>query len=434
MTNRVKVKKDIFPLVKLLYPLNRSITGEGVRETLRQIQEYIPLRIFEVPSGTNVFDWEVPPEWNVKKAYIENSIGDRVVDFEEHNLHLVSYSKPINKTLTLNELKEHLYSLPEHPDWIPYRTTYYKRDWGFCLTHNRLLSLKEDNYKVVIDSTFEKGSLTYGEFFIQGQSEHEVLFSTHICHPSMCNDNLSGIAVMTMLAKYLNDLYEKNSSRKLFYSYRFIFIPATIGAITWLAKNEEKVKNIKFGLVTSLLGDSGNFTYKKSRRIDTPIDKIVPFVLQNYGKKFEVLEFSPYGYDERQFCSPGFNLPVGRLTRTPNGEFPEYHTSADNLEFISAEKLEEAFDVFVEIIQTIETNKKYLNLNPKCEPQLGKRGLYKSVAGNIKEYELALLWVLNMSDGDNDLVDISIKSGIPFDTISKAASDLLNVNLLKELK
>ncbi len=434
MTEPVAIKKNIFPLVKSLYPLNRSITGNGVRQTLKQIQDYIPLQIFEVPSGTKVFDWEVPPEWNVDNAFIEDSAGNKVVDFKEHNLHLVSYSEPVNKTLTLNELKKHLHSLPGHPDWIPYRTAYYKRDWGFCLTHNRLQALKEGNYKVVIDSSFIEGSLTYGEFYLQGQNSREVLFSTHICHPSMCNDNLSGMAVMTMLAKYLNDLYGKENSAKLSYSYRFIFIPATIGAITWLAKNEDKVKNIKYGLVTSLLGDKGNFTYKKSRRGDSPVDKVVPFVLQNSGKKFEVREFSPYGYDERQFCSPGFNLPVGRLTRTPNGEFPEYHTSADNLEFISSGKLEEAFDVFVKIIDTIEANKKYLNLNPKCEPQLGKRGLYKSVAGNIKEYELALLWVLNLSDGKNDLVDISIKSGIDFKTISKAANDLLNVNLLKEIK
>ncbi len=428
------INNEIFSLMKLLFPFNRSITGNGVRKTLQEIKNYIPLQIIEVPTGTKVFDWEVPPEWNVEDAYIENSRGEKVVDFKKNNLHLVSYSVPVNKILRLNELKKHLFSLPEHPGWIPYRTTYYKRDWGFCMAHNRLLELKEDNYKVVIKSSLENGSLTYGEFFIKGKTQKEVLFSTHICHPSMANDNLSGISVMTMLAKYLYDLYGNDSSGRPQYSYRFLFVPATIGAITWLAQNEDKLANIEFGLVTSLLGDDGNFNYKKSRRGNSPVDKIVPFVLEKKKKKFEVLEFTPYGYDERQFCSPGLNLPVGRLTRTPNGEFPEYHTSADNLEFISPEKLEEAFNLFVGIIKTIEANKKYLNLNPKCEPQLGKRGLYKSVAGNIKEYELALLWVLNMSDGTNDLVDISNKSGIPFDVISKAASDLLNVNLLKELK
>ncbi len=420
--------KDLYDFMKTLFPLNRSITGNGVRQTLRLIKEIIPLEIIEVPSGTKVFDWEIPPEWNVDEAYIENPADERIIDFKKNNLHLVNYSIPVNKTLPLNELKKHLHSLPGKPEWIPYRTTYYKRDWGFCLSHNQLLKMKDGNYKVVIRSSLEKGALTYGELFIKGKSDKEVLFSTHICHPSMANDNLSGISVMTFLAKHLYTL----DSDKLNYSYRFIFIPATIGAITWLARNEKNVNKIKHGIVASLLGDNGNFTYKKSRRGNSDIDKIVPYVLQQNTKEFKVIEFSPYGYDERQFCSPGFNLPVGRLTRTPNGEFPEYHTSADNLDFVSPGQLGESLSIFKKIIEVIEKNKKYVNLNPKCEPQLGKRGLYNSVAGNIKEYELALLWVLNLADGNNDLIDIAVKSGLPFDLLCKASEDLINVNLLKE--
>ncbi len=425
--------EELFNFIESIYDINRSITGNGVRQTLNAIKKLVPIEIKEVPTGTKVFDWEVPPEWNVDEAYIEDSHGKRIIDFHNHNLHLVSYSIPVNKTVTLEELKKHLFSLPDHPDWIPYRTSYYKRDWGFCVTHNQLKQMKDNEYKVVIKSSLEKGSLTYGEFFIKGKSDREVLFSTHICHPSMCNDNLSGIAVMAYLANYLISLLNSDTE-KFNYSYRFLFIPATIGAITWLAQNEANVEKIKHGIVMSLLGDNGNFTYKKSRIGNSATDKIVQLVLEESTDEYNLLEFTPYGYDERQFCSPGFNLPVGRLTRTPNGEFPEYHTSADNLDFISADKLNESLEIVKKIIHVIERNKKFLNLNPKCEPQLGKRGMYNSVAGNIKEYELALLWVLNMSDGEYDLTDIALKSKIPFETILKAATDLQKVNLLEEIK
>ncbi len=420
-----KTKKNkIYNFIRKLYPICRSITGNGIRQTLNLIKEIIPLEIIEIPTGTKVLDWIVPKEWNIKDAYVKNSSGEKIIDFQKSNLHVVNYSMPIKKKVSLKELKTHLYSLPEHPSWVPYRTSYYKEDWGFCISHNQLLSLGEDEYDVNIESSLNEGNLTYGEFFLKGELEEEVLISTHICHPSMCNDNLSGISIITYLANYLE-------TKKLRYSYRFVFVPATIGAITWLAGNEENLKNIKYGLVAALLGDEGNFTYKKSRMGETEIDKIVEYILKSEIDDFKIIEFSPYGYDERQYCSPGFNLPVGRLTRTPNGEFPEYHTSADNLDFVKPEKLNESFELYKKVIKIIEQNQTYSNLSPKGEPQLGKRGLYNSVAGNIKEYELALLWVLNMSDGNNSLIDIAIKSNLQFAAIHKAAQDLIKVDLLK---
>ena len=417
-------ENKLYNFIERLYPICRSITGNGVRQTLNFIKEIIPLEITEVPTGTKVFDWTVPKEWNINDAYILNNNGEKIIDFKKSNLHVVNYSIPIDKEITFVELEQHIFTLPDHPSWIPYRTTYYKENWGFCMSQNQFLALKNENYQVVIDSTLESGNLTYGEFYLPGKLKDEVLISTHICHPSMCNDNLSGISVTTYLANYL-----KNKNLK--YSYRFIFAPATIGAITWLAENEENVKNIKFGLAAALLGDEGGFTYKRSRMGNAEIDKIVSYILKSEVENFQIVDFTPYGYDERQYCSPGFNLPVGRLTRTPNGEFPEYHTSADNLEFVKPDKLGESFELYKKIIEIIEQDQTYVNLSPKGEPQLGKRGLYNSVAGNIKEYELALLWVLNMSDGNNSLMDITEKSNLPFSIIYKASQDLLDVNLLK---
>lgn len=420
------LSQDIFKLIKNLFPICRSITGEGNRQTLLELKKIINLQIKEIESGTKVFDWVIPNEWNINDAYIKNPDGEKIVDFKKSNLHVVNYSTPINAKMPLEELQEHLYSIEEKPELIPYRTTYYEKNWGFCLSHNKRKKLKEGLYEVVIDSKLHKGTLTYGELFIKGERSDEVLISTHICHPSMCNDNLTGISVNTFLANYL-------TKQKLKYSYRFIFIPATIGAVTWLAINEKKLSNIKYGLVTALLGDSGQFNFKKSRNEYSSINKIVKYVLANSEYEYKILDFSPYGYDERQFCSPGINLPVGRLTRTPNNEFPEYHTSADNLSFISHEKLFESFCLLLEIIKTIELNDYYKNLYPKCEPQLGKRGIYKSIAGNINEMEYALLWILNYSDGNHDLIDISELSKIKLGTLAEASKILLNNKLIKTI-
>jgi aminopeptidase-like protein len=410
-----------------LFPICRSITGDGVTQTLNIIKRDIPLSIRKIPTGTKVFDWEVPKEWNINEAYIKNSRGEKIIDFANSNLHVLNYSIPVDQSVTLNALKEHLYTLSEHPNWIPYRTSYYKEDWGFCMTHNQFQKLQEDVYDVYIDSSLKEGHLTYGEYYIPGELSDEVLISTRICHPSMCNDNLSGICVATFLA---NELRRK----KLRYSYRFLFIPGTIGAITWLSVNESKASNIRHGLVISLLGDAGGFTYKKSRQGNAEIDHIVEAVLKANSRNYKVHNFSPYGDDERQFCSPGFNLPVGSLMRTPFGEYPEYHTSADNLELVTPAALEGSLQILHDIITVLEADKKYLNLNPKCELQLGKRGLYNTVGGawSGRDFQMALLWVLNLSDGKHSLLDISKESGIDFESISGAANRLFEQKLLAE--
>lgn len=408
-----------------LYPICRSITGDGLRETLRRIAEKIPLQVHEVPSGTKVFDWTVPREWNIREAYIVNSHGDRVIDFRDSNLHVVNYSIPIHKKLPLRELRNHLHTLPEHPDWIPYRTSYYREDWGFCLSQRQLDSLGEDEYEVVIDSSLQDGHITYGECVLPGEMPDEILLSVHCCHPSLCNDNLSGVAIATFLAQALGA-----KSRR--YTYRFLFIPGTIGSITWLNRNEDIVQRIKHGLVLACVGDPGAFSYKKTRRGNAEIDSAVLHLLMGSGNPYNVREFSPYGYDERQYCSPAFNLPVGCLNRTQHGKFPEYHTSADNLDFIVPEALENTYSFCLEIFELLERNRKYRNVNPKCEPQLGKRGLYREMGGypDSEARELAMLWVLNLSDGENSLLDIALRSGLKFAAVSQAASLLFEHGLL----
>jgi aminopeptidase-like protein len=407
------------------FPVYRSITGDGVRRTLAMVRERIPLEIREVPTGTQVFDWTVPREWNIRDAWIKDPSGNKVVDFQDCNLHVLSYSVPVHERLPLSELRKHLFTLPDKPDLIPYRTSYYREAWGFCLRHRTLESLPEGEYEVLIDSTLQDGSLTYGECLLPGDSEREVLLSTHVCHPSLCNDNLSGIAVMTELARVL----QARPRRR--YSYRFLFIPGTIGSITWLALNEVRIDH---GLVAANLGDPGKFHYKKSRRGNAEIDRAVLAVLKASGEPFGVEEFVPFGYDERQYCSPGFNLAVGSLTRTPYGRYPEYHTSADNLDFISPEALEGSLCTYLAVMDVLEGNRRYLNLNPKCEPQLGRRGLYRTIGGDEsgRARELALLWVLNLSDGEYELLDIAERSGLSFSTIRAAADALLEVGLLEE--
>ncbi len=410
-----------------LFPICRSITGNGLRQTLGKVGERIPLQISEVPSGTRVFDWTVPREWNIREAYIQGPNGKRIVDFEQNNLHVLNYSSPIHKRLPLAELKQHLFTLPDHPDWVPYRTTYYQENWGFCIAQRLLATLEEGEYEVRIDSSLVDGHLSYGECFLPGEREDEILFSAHACHPSLANDNLSGIAVATFLAEML-------SRRARQYSYRFLFAPGTIGAITWLARNREAVDRVRHGLVLTGIGDSGSFHYKKGRRGDAEIDRAAAHILRHFTKNPEVLEFSPYGYDERQFCSPGFNLPVGCLMRSVWGTFPEYHTSADNLEFVHPEKLAESLRVCAGIVDVLENNRTYRNLNPYCEPQLGKRDLYRATGGSsIGDEVHARLWVLNFSDGQHSLLDIAERSGIAFPAILDAAALLREAGLLEEV-
>lgn len=411
-----------------LFPICRSITGNGARETLRLIQKRIPLTICEVSSGTKVFDWTVPLEWNIQDAYIKDRTGRRVVDFKKSNLHVVSYSQPVKQRMTLAELKPHLHTLPEHPDWVPYRTSYYKESWGFCLPHNVLLSLKDEEYDVCIDASLHAGHLSYGEWYLPGATEEEVLVSTHTCHPSMVNDNLSGISVATFLAEWLR----ARPSRR--YSYRFVFVPGTIGPITWLSQNQATVARIRHGLVLTGLGDSGIFNYKKSRRGDAVIDRAMRHVLTHAEERFNVIEFFPYGYDERQYCSPGFNLPIGCFMRTPHSQYPEYHTSADNLDFVRPESLARSLAHCESVIDILEHDRTYRNQSPFGEPQLGKRGLYRAVGGQAgeKSREMALLWVLNLSDGHNSLLDIAERANISFDRIHEAADVLVKSGLLEE--
>jgi aminopeptidase-like protein len=417
---------EMYQLIEELFPICRSITGNGVRQTLDSIKKLIPLTVHEVPSGTQVFDWTVPKEWNISDAYIKDASGKKIVDFKQNNLHVLNYSAPISARVSLSELQQHLFTLPDHPEWIPYRTSYYKETWGFCMSQKQYEQLADGEYEVHIDSSLEPGNLTYGEYFIPGETEEEVLFSCHVCHPSLCNDNLSGIALASFLAKDL-------AGRKLHYSYRFLFIPGTIGSITWLSQNEAKASNIKHGLVVTCVGDSGRFSYKKSRQGNAEIDRAVLNVLKHATKEHNIIEFYPYGYDERQYCSPGFNLAVGSLSRSTHGCYPEYHTSADNLDLVGPEYLADSLEKYLLVIDVLENNVKYVNQNPKCEPQLGKRGLYSAVGAQDKQKvdQMALLWVLNLSDGEHSLLDIAERSDMSFESIKVAANALVESGLLK---
>ncbi len=418
-------------LMAELYPICRSITGDGIRNTLRRLQEIIPLEIHEVPTGTQVLDWRIPREWNIRDAYVKDEEGRRIIDFRAHTLHVLNYSIPFRSQMTWDALRPHLFTLPDHPDWIPYRTSYYDDNWGFCLSQCSLDELEAsihpgDRFDVCIDSSLEPGSLTYGEYVVRGKTNAEVLLSCHACHPSLCNDNLSGIALSAFLARALE-------GRSLRYTYRFLFIPGTIGSIAWLALNESKLEQVKHGLVVACVGDPGPFTYKKSRRGNAEIDRVVSYVLAQSERPYQVREFTPYGYDERQYCSPGFNLPVGCLSRTPYGEFPEYHTSADNLHFVTPEALEESLGTYQSVVDVLELNRTYLNLSPKGEPQLGRRGLYSALGGRADtgDRQMAMLWLLNLSDGSNSLLDIAERSGYDLHLL-RAVADTLEKHRLLE--
>jgi aminopeptidase-like protein len=419
------VGRDAYELMRRLFPFCRSLTGDGVRATFDVLEEQLPIIRTEIPTGTRVFDWIVPDEWNIRDAYIADSDGRRVVDFRRSTLHVVSYSEPVRTTLPLEALRERLHTLPEQPDVIPYRTSYYERTWGFCLSHRHLLELQPGDYEVVIDSSLEPGSVTYTELVIEGAGKGEMLISTYVCHPSLANDNLSGIAVTAMLAR---ELLERRSQ----YSYRFLFAPGTIGPLAWLHQNREGLDDIQHGLTLSCLGDGGNLTYKRSRSGEAEVNQAMETVLRDCGVPHRVLPWEPWGGDERQFCSPGFDLPVGSLMRTPHGEFAGYHTSADALERIRPESLAEAVEVCLDLVDLLESNGRYTNLSPHGEPQLGRRGLYRSAGGAVAtpDDERALLWVLNQSDGRNTLLDVARRSGLRYDVVRRAARRLEEAGLL----
>ena len=416
----------MWSLVEDLYPICRSITGDGVRATLARIERDLPAPLLrsEVPTGTQVLDWTVPNEWNIRDAYVARPDGTRVIDFGESNLHVVSYSAPIRERMSLAELRPHLHTLPELPDWIPYRTSYYAETWGFCLSQRALDALAEDDYEVCIDSTLAPGHLSYGELVLPGDDSAEVVFSTHICHPSLADDNLSSIAVATALARDL-------ASRPHRYTYRFVFAPGTIGTIAWLARNREVVPRIRAGLTLTCLGDGSPFTYKRTFGGTAEIDRAAALALRDSVPDHVEIDFYPFGYDERQYNSPGFRAPVGSLMRGRHGRFPEYHTSADSLEFISPANLAESLATMQTIVDVLEGNRTYTNLAPEGEPQLGKRGLYGAIGGtDIPDLNLAMLWVLTLSDGENDLISIADRSAMSWASIRGAAELLRDGGLL----
>ena len=419
---------ELYALVSELYPICRSITGDGVRQTLQILGRHVgsvPLTVHEVPTGTPVLDWTVPKEWNIRDAWIADASGRRVVDFRALNLHVLNYSVPVRAKLSLRELRPHLFTLPDQPDLVPYRTSYWNENWGFCLSQRQLDALPDGEYEVCVDSTLQDGSLTYAELVLPGASEDEILISAHTCHPSLCDDNLTGLAISTLLARE----FGRQPGRR--YTLRFLYAPGTIGAITWLARNRERAARIKHGFTLTCLGDSHPFTYKKTVFGAAEVDRVFASVLADSGLPHQLIDFFPYGYDERQYNSPGFRLPVGSLMRGRHGKFPEYHTSADNPSLVSGERMLESFGVLRAALHVLEGNATYRNLAPFGEPQLGKRGLYQALGGtNIPDLQLALLWVLNLSDGRHSLLDIAERAQLSFRAIRVAADLLLQHDLL----
>jgi len=419
--------RETHELMQELFPINRSLTGDGVRRTLEILGRRLPLRVTEVPSGTEVYDWTVPPEWNVREAWIADPSGRRVVDLADSSLHLMSYSVPVRARLPLSELREHLYTLPDHPDRIPYRTSYWNRDWAFCLRHRDVEGLPDGEYEVVVDASLDDGgSMSYAECVLPGRRADEILISTWLCHPSLANDNLSGVALVAALGRAL-------AERPRQHTYRLLWSPGSIGPLTWLARNEEGLGVVRAGLVVACGGDPGRVTYKRSRREDAWVDRAAAVVLRDADAPHEIRPWVPWGGDERQFCSPGFDLPVGTLTRTPAGEFPEGHSSADDLDFVRPEHLADTLRRCLEIVDVLETDATYRSLNPKGEPRLGKRGLYRAVGGTTTSPvdELALLWVLNLADGSHSLLDMAERSGLTYARLRDAADTLLAHDLLE---
>lgn len=419
-----------------ILPLRRCLTGDGLRQTLAAIGQHVPVEVTEVPTGTDVLDWTVPPEWRVREAYIATPDGRRVVDWEASPLHLVQYASPIRERMTLAELRPHLHTLPTQPDLIPYRTSYYVPTWGFCLSHNALRALAEEIGEdgvldVVIDAEHVDGHLTYGETVIPGRTDDEILLSAHACHPALANDNAASLAVATALAERLLH------GPELRHTVRILFAPGTLGAITWLDRNHPRLAAIRGGLVLANLGDGGDLVYKRSRRgtLGAPfaIDRAVDIALRDLQMPVEVRPYSPTGYDERQFGSPGFDLPIGRLTRTPHGEYPEYHTSGDDLALVRPDALAASLDALDGIVRTLDGDARYRNTQPFGEPQLGRRGLYASLGGatDVVDTQRAALWVLNLSDGDHTLLEVAEQSGLAFATVRRAADALLDVDLLE---
>ncbi len=421
----------LMELCRELYPLHRSLTGEGVRATLRRLARIAPIEIQSLPSGWPILDWTVPREWHVEEAYIRSPHGERIADVQTHTLHLVGYSAPFEGTVDRTELDRHLHSLPEHPDWIPYRTSYWRETWGFCVPHRVRASLPEGRYQVVVRTRLDpSGVMNWGELVLPGRSAHEILITTHICHPSMANDNCSGMAV----AAYLAAEWARRADTQ--HTVRFLFLPGTVGAIAWLALHRAVVPRIRHVLVITGLGDPGPLTLKHSRTGDREVDRVPRRIAAQLALALQTRPFSPYGYDERQFASPGFALPTIVLSRTPFGEYPEYHTSADNLDFIRADALNESYQFVLRVLTALDATRHPVNVMPFGEPQLGRRGLYEAIGGHshTREDQLAMLWVLNQADGDHSVDDIVEQSGLPRERIERALAALEQQGLIRWLE
>ena len=415
---------DIYSLATVLYPINRSITGPGLRASLEALQQVVPLEVHAVESGTPVLDWTIPKEWSIRDAYVKNAQGERVIDFRANNLHVMSYSEPVRTVMPLADLKSRTFTLPDQPDLIPYRTGYYAGSWAFCASQRALDALPEGNYQVVIESSLEDGVLNYGEFVHRGETEDEILLSAHSCHPSLANDNCSGMALLAHLAARISGLRTR-------YTYRFLWAPGTIGAIAWLSRHKADLSRIEHGLVLSCVGDAGGPTYKRTFHGNAVIDRAMTHAISQAFPDANIIDFFPYGYDERQFNSPGFRLPVGLFQRSQFASFPEYHTSADDLDFIAPEHLASSYRTIAAALDIVERDAQYLNTEPYGEPQLGRRGLYEKFGGgNAQEATMAALWVLNLSDGDHSLLDIAERAKLPFATIAEAADLLTRHDLL----
>ena len=418
------IGEELVELMRELFPIPRSLTGNGVRDTLARLARDVPLELIETPSGTQIFDWTVPREWNLRGAWIDGPRGERVLDVADSPLHVLGYSQPVDAVLALDELRGHVFTHRDDPDLVPYRTSYWKEQWGFCMSRRQLEALEDENYRVVIDASLEDGSLTSGEVNIPGATEAEFLLSTYVCHPALANDNLSGIVVLWALARTLGQ-------QRLTHTYRLLWSPGTLGPLCWLSRNLETLARVEHGLVVSCVGDPGPLRYKRSRRGDAAVDRVAAYVLAGEPGSI-VTEWQPSGGDERQYCSPGFDLPVGTLSRTPHGLFPQYHSSADDLTLVTPEALASSFRTALTIIDLVETNGRYRNRSPYGEPQLGRRGLYQSVPDGTNP-ETAFLWLLNLSDGGHDLLEIAERAGLPFETIRDAAAVLAQHELLEEL-
>lgn len=412
-----------------LFPINRSLTGDGVRETLAILGRDIALDVHAVATGTPVLDWEVPREWSIAGATIRAADGTILVDWRTNNLSVVGYSVPIAGVFNRAELAPHIHTLPDQPDLIPYRTAYYAASWGFCLPHSLWSAMGDGPFHVEIDSRLEAGVLDYGECLVTGTSEGEVLVSVHCCHPSLANDNLSGLVVAHALARR-----QAQAKRRL--GYRFLFVPATIGAITWLARNEDRLDRIEAGLVLTCIGDDGPFHYKATRRGGSVTDRAVAHALRLSGLPYETVPFTPYGYDERQYGSPAFDLPVGCLMRAVHGQFSQYHTSADNPDFVKAAALEQSFHLVSRVLDILDANETFERVDGRGEPQLGRRGLYRAISGQKEAggaTQMDLLWVLNLCDGRHSLLDIAERADRPFETILSAAALALDADLIRRV-